>query len=147
MKTDDEKIAGDVTRDDLKTAAAACRFKARRVRESVQHDRYRIEEGIVSDRGKAAARVLAADNKADKLERSAFQLEVTADTEPRFEFGDLGGTPPIPFQDGWIYLVGFGCKNCGNGFWTEDDEKRRLTPGTTAACPHCGTRSKVAVIA
>lgn len=60
------------------------------------------------------------------------------------EYGDLAGHP-VHFhsQGGIIFLHGYGCRNCGNAFWTEDDDKRRLTPGTEAPCPHCGKRSKV----
>lgn len=64
---------------------------------------------------------------------------------PAHEFGNLGGHTsigPVGFQGGWIFLHGYGCRNCGNAFWTEDDDKRRLPPGP-APCPHCGIESEV----
>lgn len=143
MKTDSEKIAGDVTRDDLKTAAAACIFKARRMRDEAQQR----EGGNYGAGGGGADPIGRLRVKATRLEEAAHRLEVEADAVVHFEFGDLAGdnvTPPIPFQDGWIYLRGYGCGNCGNAFWTEDDEKRSLKPGTIATCPHCGERRKVA---
>jgi DNA-directed RNA polymerase subunit RPC12/RpoP len=50
---------------------------------------------------------------------------------------------PAPWQGGTIFLHYYGCRNCGNAFWTEGDNKRRLTPGTVASCPHCGKPSRI----
>jgi DNA-directed RNA polymerase subunit RPC12/RpoP len=64
------------------------------------------------------------------------------------EFGDLAGhnvVGPVRFQGGVILLRGYGCRNCGNAFWVEDDDKRRLPPGAHS-CPHCGVKSVVAEV-
>jgi hypothetical protein len=60
---------------------------------------------------------------------------------PRFT--NLGEVGPVRFQDGFIYLQGNGCPGCGNGFWTEADEKRRLDTGSVHHCPHCGEQREV----
>jgi hypothetical protein len=61
-----------------------------------------------------------------------------------YGFGDLGGTEPqhVAFQGGIVFLRPYGCHNCGQGFWVEDDPVRRLAPGLHP-CPHCGIESEV----
>lgn len=62
------------------------------------------------------------------------------------QFGDLHGEPvvgPVRFHGGIIFLRGYGCHHCGQAFWCEDDDVRRLEPGTARACPHCGAPSVV----
>jgi hypothetical protein len=62
------------------------------------------------------------------------------------EFGTIGDEPvvgPVRFQGGVIFLHGYGCTHCGNGFWTEHDDKRRLSPGALHPCPHCAAESVV----
>jgi DNA-directed RNA polymerase subunit RPC12/RpoP len=55
------------------------------------------------------------------------------------DFADLGQVGPVRFQGGVIFLQGYGCPGCGNGFWTEADSKRRLDAARDACrCPHCG---------
>ena len=63
--------------------------------------------------------------------------------EPR-EFGDLSGAEPQPIrlQGGVVILRPYSCTYCGNAFWTESDDKRRLPPGLHH-CPHCGRQSEV----
>lgn len=54
-------------------------------------------------------------------------------------FTDLGQVGPVRFQGGVIFLQGYGCPSCGNGFWTEADSERRLDRRRDACrCPHCG---------
>ena len=61
-----------------------------------------------------------------------------------YGFGNLGGDnlKMVEFQGGVIQLRGYGCHNCGNAFWTEDDDKRRLPEGVHP-CPHCNNLSEV----
>lgn len=69
-------------------------------------------------------------------------LKAVADTVPSIEdyFTDLGPVGPVGFHGGVIVLQGNGCPGCGNGFWTEGDDARRLKTGTPHHCPHCGER-------
>jgi ribosomal protein S27AE len=57
-------------------------------------------------------------------------------------FGNLG-TIGANFQGGFIVLQGYGCGRCGNGFWTEADDARRLPGGSLHPCPHCGEPSLI----
>ena len=65
---------------------------------------------------------------------------MTDEAQP--EFTDLG-TIGAHFQGGFIVLQGNGCPGCGNGFWTEADDNRRLPRGAMHHCPHCGERREV----
>lgn len=70
MKRDDEKLFGEITRDDLKTAAAACEFKASRV--GAHAEARRGQSGSDPD-------VLdAMIEKANKLEELATRLKEEA---------------------------------------------------------------------
>lgn len=66
------------------------------------------------------------------------------ESEPK-QFGDLGGAAPQPvrLQGGTVILSPVGCHNCGQAFWTESDNKRRLPPGLHP-CPFCGVESEIA---
>lgn len=59
------------------------------------------------------------------------------------QFTNLGEVGPVRFQGGVIFLQGNGCPGCGNGFWTEADDKRRLPTGDVHHCPHCGEQREV----
>jgi hypothetical protein len=82
--------------------------------------------------------------RLDEIGANVFEFEEARATLAKVdrEFGKLGSSP-TSFQGGFIVLVGFGCRNCGNGFWTEGDDKRILSPGSVHPCPHCGDYSKV----
>lgn len=82
-------------------------------------------------------RAQAAHLRAERAE-----AELAALRESRGEFTDLG-TAPVRFQGGIIVLQGNGCPGCGNGFWTEADNTRRLATGAVHHCPHCGQRREV----
>lgn len=85
-----------------------------------------------------AKRAQAAHIRAERAE-----AELAALRESRGQFTDLGVVGPVSFQGGIIVLQGNGCRGCGNGFWTEADNTRRLATGAVHHCPHCGQRREV----
>jgi DNA-directed RNA polymerase subunit RPC12/RpoP len=76
-------------------------------------------------------------------------IELTAEQwradNPGAKLHEFGTQLPIAasFQGGTILLRYYGCRNCGNAFWTEDDRVRALVAGTLHPCPHCGIQSEV----
>lgn len=59
------------------------------------------------------------------------------------QFSNLGGENVlVRFQGGTIVLAGHGCPGCGHGFWTEDDDARRLPEGMHP-CPYCHEESEI----
>jgi hypothetical protein len=103
----------------------------------------RLPHHEIADVARSLLSVLTPD------ERTAVVARVIADYHtpkvavgnaeaPAGDFTNLGVFGPLPFQGGYVTLQGNGCPGCGNGFWTEGDDKRRLPTGGVHHCPHCG---------
>ncbi len=79
---------------------------------------------------------------ADLIQTPPDQWMAEHPGETLYEFATAPATI-TSWQGGTIVLRYYGCHNCGNAFWTEDDRARALIPGTLHPCPHCGIESLV----